>query len=329
MVRQWKRNTEGYTLQQLRDKFHQHDVNGDGKLNRKEFAHLLWSFGISLSDSELLTLMDRFDADSDGSIDMIEFFEFIEKEKHSLHLDPRQDAQHLRESISRTRQSQPRPLSERDGMQGTSQDRAPPPPAYQRSWDFSPARRRPHTSSSTYEEGVPLPLPLSGSPLKSAYAHSSKDTFSVSGVLERSSKMSSSSGDASALSALNGRPQSESEKSYRRGSSSNSDHRSQREVEESKEVDVGSDRYSISEKANKSESMVYDREIGKGRRNGVDSASERTWRGWDEKGEGPGERKGAGMRHGDDSVSVEDALWAVKMLQAQAHVEKRLGRDYY
>ena len=317
MVRQWKRNTEGYTPQQLREKFHQHDTNGDGKLNRKEFAHLLYSFGISLSDSELVTLMDRFDDDGDGSIDMHEFFEFIEKERQSLHLDPQQETQHLRESISKGRQSQSRgdeapsrPLHERDGTGGTSQDRACPPPPYQRSWDFSPARRRPHTSTSTYEEGIG---PLPGSPLKSAYTNSSHDlvrsarTHSVSAVLERSSKMLSSRnnrGDTSPRYTYNGK--SESEKGVRRGSSSYSDYRGQREGEESKEKDT-----------------IYDSEIRNARRNGGDSPPDKTGRGRERKGEG------ARASHGDDSVSVEDALWAVKMLQAQAHVEKRLGGDYY
>ena len=313
MVRQWKRNTEGYTPQQLREKFHQHDTNGDGKLSRKEFAHLLYSFGISLSDSELVTLMDRFDDDGDDSIDMHEFFEFIENERHSLHLDPQQDTHHLRESISKERQSQSRddvpsrPLSERDGARGTHQDKIYLAPPYQRSWDFSPARRRPHTSTSTYEEGI-APLPVS--PLKSAHANSGYDAVSsarahtVSDVLERSSKMLSSRSNTSRRSGYNGN--SESEKSVRRGSSTYNDYRSQREVEDSKEKDA-----------------VYNSDVRNASRNGGDSPPDRTGRGRE------GECKGRGGSRGDESVSVEDALWAVKMLQAQAHVEKRLGGDYY
>ena len=49
MVRQWKRNTEGFTEEQLRFKFHQYDINGDGKLNKKEFKKLLISFGINIT----------------------------------------------------------------------------------------------------------------------------------------------------------------------------------------------------------------------------------------------------------------------------------------
>lgn len=99
-MRQWKRGTNGYTRAELRQRFHQFDVGGDGKLNHSEFKHLLESFGISLRGLERETLMDRFDRDNDGSMDMHEFFAFIESEKALLHLDPQLDAKHPQHSKS-------------------------------------------------------------------------------------------------------------------------------------------------------------------------------------------------------------------------------------
>ena len=61
MVRQWKRHTEGYSDEELRSKFHQFDINGDGRLNHKEFKNLLLNFGIKMSDSEQDILMNKFD----------------------------------------------------------------------------------------------------------------------------------------------------------------------------------------------------------------------------------------------------------------------------
>ena len=44
--------------------------------------------------------MDRFDRDNDGSMDMHEFFAFIESEKVLLHSDPQLDAEHPQHSNS-------------------------------------------------------------------------------------------------------------------------------------------------------------------------------------------------------------------------------------
>jgi Ca2+-binding EF-hand superfamily protein len=35
-----------------RARFHQFDINGDGRLNKKEFKYLLANFGIVISDSD-------------------------------------------------------------------------------------------------------------------------------------------------------------------------------------------------------------------------------------------------------------------------------------
>ena len=102
-MRQWKRGTNGYTKAQLRQRFHQFDVGGDGKLNQNEFKHLLESFGISLRGSEREVLMDRFDKDNDGSMDMHEFFAFIEAEKALLHSDPQHSSNSIRKGKHSTK----------------------------------------------------------------------------------------------------------------------------------------------------------------------------------------------------------------------------------
>lgn len=100
LVRQWKRCTNGFTNAQLRQRFHQYDVGGDGKLNHIEFQRLLKCLGISLRGSELDALMSRFDADNDGSIDMHEFFAFMESEVVQLLSDSQLEADHLQNSSS-------------------------------------------------------------------------------------------------------------------------------------------------------------------------------------------------------------------------------------
>lgn len=80
MVAQWTRATKGMTKAQVRTKFRKGDVNGDGKLGKKEFKRLLASFSIKLSDSDVDILIDRFDRDGDGDLDLYEFADFVDKE---------------------------------------------------------------------------------------------------------------------------------------------------------------------------------------------------------------------------------------------------------
>lgn len=83
-VRQWSRNTKGLTEAQIRSKFHTADINGDGKLSPKEFHKLLKSFNVNMQPAEVKLLMQRFDSDHDGFIDLNEFRSFIESEQQTL-----------------------------------------------------------------------------------------------------------------------------------------------------------------------------------------------------------------------------------------------------
>jgi len=61
------------------------DINGDGRLNHKEFKKLLHSFKIDINDQDIDILINRFDLDHDGDIDLHEFRLFIESEQKNLH----------------------------------------------------------------------------------------------------------------------------------------------------------------------------------------------------------------------------------------------------
>lgn len=84
MVRKWKRKTDGLTKNQIRSRFHDADMNGNGTLSPKEFKRVLKSFEMELPDAEIEILMERFDVDGDGDIDIDEFFAFIESEQKSF-----------------------------------------------------------------------------------------------------------------------------------------------------------------------------------------------------------------------------------------------------
>lgn len=77
IVRQYKRNINGLSEQQIKAKFHSCDTNGNGKLDHKEFLKLLKKFGIEISEFEQNLIMEKFDADGDGYLDIDEFREFL------------------------------------------------------------------------------------------------------------------------------------------------------------------------------------------------------------------------------------------------------------
>jgi hypothetical protein len=83
-VRQWKRKTDGMTEAAIKTKFHLADVNGDGRLNPKEFKKLLKTFGMEMPPADVEILIERFDVDNDGDIDLHEFRAFIESEQKNL-----------------------------------------------------------------------------------------------------------------------------------------------------------------------------------------------------------------------------------------------------
>lgn len=53
-------------------------------MNRKEFSKLLKEFQLYLLDEEIDLIIDRFDKDGDGYIDIYEFKDFIDEEVNKL-----------------------------------------------------------------------------------------------------------------------------------------------------------------------------------------------------------------------------------------------------
>lgn len=88
LVRQWQRKTNGLTLQQIKERFHRSDINGDGNLDAKEFQRVLKQFGMTLPEEQLEILIERFDLDGDGEINMHEFLSFIESEQKNFGESP-------------------------------------------------------------------------------------------------------------------------------------------------------------------------------------------------------------------------------------------------
>jgi Ca2+-binding EF-hand superfamily protein len=86
LVRQWKRSLQGLTEEQIEARFRAADINGDDKLNFREFDKMLNSFGVSLTPVEREQLFQRFDVDNNGSLDLEEFVKFVREEQEHLHL---------------------------------------------------------------------------------------------------------------------------------------------------------------------------------------------------------------------------------------------------
>lgn len=85
LIQQWKKKTNHLTMNHIQQLFHQADTNGNGRLSYKEFAKLLVkSFGMELSKEQLEIMINHFDVDDDGEIDLYEFIDFIESEQHSF-----------------------------------------------------------------------------------------------------------------------------------------------------------------------------------------------------------------------------------------------------
>ena len=84
LARRWGRNTKDMSKKELKDTFESCDLNGDGKLDDREFKKLLDKFNITLSDTDRELLMNQFDSDGDSRIDWNEFMNFIEAEQKKL-----------------------------------------------------------------------------------------------------------------------------------------------------------------------------------------------------------------------------------------------------
>ncbi|KAG0579001.1 hypothetical protein KC19_4G065200 [Ceratodon purpureus] len=62
-----------HLVKDLREDFKMFDLNGDGKISRKELGKVLWSLGERLSDADVDQMIRDADANGDGEIDFEEF----------------------------------------------------------------------------------------------------------------------------------------------------------------------------------------------------------------------------------------------------------------
>lgn len=85
LARTFRRASRNMTPKEIQLRFRKADFNGNGYLSKKEFKAFLKSFGIIFKEeSEFQVLMDRFDTDKDGEIDLEEFKVFINEEVNTL-----------------------------------------------------------------------------------------------------------------------------------------------------------------------------------------------------------------------------------------------------
>ncbi len=87
LARKWKRETQGMTQMQIRQKFHSFDKDNSGRLTPKEFGKFLKSMNVKVTPTELETLIVQFDSDGDGQLDMMEFQAFLNREMEALSAD--------------------------------------------------------------------------------------------------------------------------------------------------------------------------------------------------------------------------------------------------
>ena len=347
-MRQWKRNTEGFTDEQLRSKFYQFDVNGDGRLNHKEFRKLLLSFGIKMNDSDQDTLINRFDVDHDGDIDMHEFFSFIEGEKESLHLDPQHEADQLKRVIRGTSTASTTSLYGSSDVRGGDE-----------SYSRSNPREMSRGSSSASLGG-------SRGHSREGAEHSQGHQSSRGNQASQGyGSQGRGRGQAPPQMPLN-RPEWDSSPPRRRplveaddsdasvGGRGGSGHRGKNSSKNMTEnmADRGTGgtgrppRYGGSQRVTRRDEQLPGRsERSRGERGAYESdrdyrvtREEREEDDDDESAMPPSysneekdekEEKERDFDIHDEDLSNEEALWATKMLRAQTHVESKLGRSYY
>lgn len=74
-------------LGKLKEFFDSYDQNGNGKLEFREFAHLVEALGSEalgpkMSPEETRIAFDKVDTDDDGTVDFDEFITWLGKQEH-------------------------------------------------------------------------------------------------------------------------------------------------------------------------------------------------------------------------------------------------------
>uniref|UniRef100_A0A7S4P8Z9 EF-hand domain-containing protein n=1 Tax=Guillardia theta TaxID=55529 RepID=A0A7S4P8Z9_GUITH len=78
LIAAWYGRTPSWELSlKIRSEFRRQDVNGDGKLERRELARAFETMGRELTNEELNVILETFDTDDSGAIDESEFEHMI------------------------------------------------------------------------------------------------------------------------------------------------------------------------------------------------------------------------------------------------------------
>jgi calmodulin len=64
-------------IAEFKEAFSVFDRNGDGAIDKEELGFILGALGQNVSDSELTQLIDEYDLDANGTIDLDEFLQMV------------------------------------------------------------------------------------------------------------------------------------------------------------------------------------------------------------------------------------------------------------
>lgn len=75
--------------------FHMFDKNGDGKITKKELSDSLENLGISISDPDMIQMIEKIDINGDGCVDIDEF-----EELYKSIMDDKDEDEDMREAFN-------------------------------------------------------------------------------------------------------------------------------------------------------------------------------------------------------------------------------------
>ena len=90
--------------------FYKYDVDGSGKLGRKEFLYAVQDLGLKLPEWQVESLADRFDADRDGLISPTEFIAFMDSLSLGFQKEKKKAQQEQRQKHMESKLKSPRTI---------------------------------------------------------------------------------------------------------------------------------------------------------------------------------------------------------------------------
>ena len=82
-------------MAELRRVFQMFDRNGDGRITKQELGVSLENLGIYISDKDLVTMIEKIDANGDGCVDISEF-----QTLYQMIMDERDEEDDMREAFN-------------------------------------------------------------------------------------------------------------------------------------------------------------------------------------------------------------------------------------